>query len=133
MQNKSLDLAPPPMKSWAPPPRPNQPEMSQLERYIERRNRPSRTRGGETDVFTSAIAGILERAKPTFPGVGGQVVIEFVVSETGRMEGLRLAQSSGQPKLDDLVLRSVARVQLVPPPAGTTLRDRTFEITYSYK
>jgi TonB family protein len=132
-QQKSLDLAPPPMKAWTAPPKSNTPQMSDLERYIERRNRPARARGGEVDAFTTAVAASVERVKPISNGLVGQVRIEFVVSETGTMQGLHVTLSSGQPKLDDLILRAVARAALIPPPQGATLRDRTFEITYTYR
>lgn len=132
-QKKVLDLTQPPLSAQSPPTRPNEPQVSAAERYLDRRSRPSRSSSGEIDDFTRAIATSLERAKPVAPGVGGRVIVEFVVTETGRMEGLRVVQGSGQPKLDDLVMRAVARAQLIAPPIGASLRDRTFEITFSYK
>ena len=60
------------------------------------------------------------------------MVIAFGVTESGFMEGLHLVESSGQQQLDRMVLDAVRQVELVTPPAGATLRDRTFEVTYIY-
>lgn len=131
---KPIDLGPPPKFANLPPPtlKPAQHE-SQAERYLARRSRTPRAATGEVDAFTTAVARALERVKPISPGVGGRLLIAFVVSPGGRMEQLRLVESSGSKILDDLVLRAVIKADLPVPPASSTSNDRTFEIAYNYR
>lgn len=132
---KPLDLATPSTFANLPPPAPKSPaeEISPLERYLARQSRSPRAAAGEVDAFTTAVARALERVKPVSPGVGGRLVIAFVVSPFGRMDDLRLVESSGSKVLDDLILRAASTVNLPSPPVTASLRDRTFEIAYNYR
>ncbi len=107
-------------------------QVSAAERYLDRRSKPAQAVYGEVDAYTRLVNNALERTKPVSPGAG-LVVVEFVISETGRLQDLRVAKSSGLAKLDDIVLNSVRTARFQVPPPTATLRDRTFEITYSYK
>ena len=106
---------------------------SQAERYLDRRSKPAKAVFGELDAYTRSVNNAIERTKPVSPGISGLVVVEFVISETGRLQDLRVTTSSGRPKLDEMVLLSVWKAQFLVPPPTATLRDRTFEISYSYK
>lgn len=128
-----LDVKLPPIAKMDAVGRQGMPPISEAERYLQRRSRSGKVSRGEVDSFTREIASSIERVKPVSPGIGGRVTIEFVVSLAGRMEELRVTVSSGDARLDDLILRSVTRAQLAVPPPEATLRDRTFEITFKYR
>lgn len=117
------------------PPLSSKPAMqeSPAERYLTRRSKSPQVATGEVDAFTTAVARALERVKPIAPGVGGRLVISFVVTPGGRMEDLRLVESSGAKALDDLVLRAATKADLPVPPSTATPRDRTFEIIYTFR
>lgn len=106
---------------------------SAAEKYLDRRSKPAKAVFGELDAYTRSVNSAIERTKPVSPGVAGLVVVEFVISETGRLQDLRVTTSSGNPRLDDMVLLSVRKAQFQVPPVTATLRDRTFEVNYSYK
>ena len=107
-------------------------QVSAAETYIDRRSRGQRSAAGIADEFTRTILRILQQSRPISNGMMGRLVVGFGVTEAGFMEGLHLVESSGQQQLDKMVLDALRQVELVTPPAGATLRDRTFEVTYIY-
>ena len=110
-------------------------QLSAAERYLERRSRTATKVQGspELDAYTKSTSLIVERSKPVSPGISGRVVVELIFTEAGRVNTLRVVQSSGKPRLDNIVLESLRRNQYLVPPPGTSLEDRTYELTYDYK
>ena len=107
--------------------------MSAAEFVARQLGGSAKQRAGEIDAFTRAVDYELERAKPVSNGIIGEVVVSFVVSPQGQVEDLQIVRSSGDSRLDRLVLSSVHGLHVRVPPAYADTRDRTFEITYDYK
>jgi periplasmic protein TonB len=92
--------------------------------------RPGATHSGQSDEFERNVVWALAGTKPMGNGKWGTAVVTFVVTEAGRLEGLRLIKSSGDNWLDTGVLMSVKQARLPVPPRGLTAGDRTFNVEY---
>ena len=130
MPQPSLDLSVPRQALEA---KPKKRAMTAAEFVARQLGGSARERAGEIDDFTRAVVREIEAAKPVSNGIAGTVVISFVVSVAGDLENLQLTGSSGDSRLDNLVLRSVQGIHVRVPPAFAENRDRTFEITFDYK
>jgi TonB family protein len=62
----------------------------------------------------------------------GQVTIRLFLSETGNLLEARLVRSGGDPIMDQNVVFSAKQASFPIPPAGATVADRTFLVTYVY-
>ena len=51
----------------------------------------------------------------------------------GELAELRVTRSSGDARLDRLVVNSLRGLRVKIPPAAAGTRDRSFEITYDYQ
>jgi len=93
---------------------------------------PGITRSGENYEFGRGVIMALRRTMPGFTVVG-QVTIRLFLSEIGNIVEVRLVRSSGDPILDQSVLFSAKQASFPIPPAGATVADRTFMVTYVYR
>lgn len=93
---------------------------------------PGAARLGEASPFVKSVIRTLKSNMPRPAGMKGNVVIQLIVGVTGEIEGLRIVKSSGRPELDRLVAERVYKTRLASPPATASLRERLFQITYSY-
>ena len=65
-------------------------------------------------------AALIKSSKPVYPsaarraGVEGRVLLEILVGSSGRVESVRVAESSGHQSLDQSALRSVSRWRFRP-------------------
>ncbi len=110
--------------------RPEQPKRVARSAGNVRVMRPGATHSGKSDEFERQVIWALGATKPMGNGKWGSAVVTFVVSETGRLEDLRLIKSSGDNWLDTGVLMSVRQARLPTPAAGLTAGDRTFNVEY---
>ena len=92
----------------------------------------SEARLGNASEYVRSVLRVLKREMPRSIGVKGSVVLQFIVSPTGDIQQIRLAQSSGRPELDRHVFERVRTTHLVAPAATTPKRERMFQITYEY-
>ncbi|MFZ1107169.1 MAG: TonB family protein [Rhodomicrobium sp.] len=92
--------------------------------------RPGATHSGKSDAFERDVVWALSATKPMGNGKWGSAVVTFVVTESGRVEGLRLIKSSGDNWLDTGAMMSVRQAKLPVPPSGLTSGDRTFNVEY---
>ncbi len=92
--------------------------------------RPGATHVGKSDEFERAVIWALGATVPMGNGKWGTSVVTFVVSETGKVEGLTLIKSAGDNWLDQGALLAVKQARMPVPPAGLPAGDRTFVIRY---
>jgi protein TonB len=90
------------------------------------------TRSGENDEFGRGVIRALRR---TMPGsdVLGQVTIRLFLNEHGNIGEVRLLRSSSNPIMDQNVVFAAKQSSFPIPPAGATVADRTFVVTYIYR
>lgn len=70
---------------------------------------------------------------PSPSGKLGRVTIRLFVSEYGNLADVRVVSSAGDPILDQNVVFAAKQSNFPIPPAGSTLGDRTFLVTYIYR
>jgi len=92
---------------------------------------PNITRSGENDEFGRGVVRALRRTMPGSDRLG-QVTIRLFLSETGNLLEARLVRSGGDPIMDQNVVFSAKQASFPIPPAGATVADRTFLVTYVY-
>jgi periplasmic protein TonB len=92
---------------------------------------PGITRSGENDEFGRGVIRALRRTMPT-SSMLGQVTVRFLLSETGNLVEVRVVAPSRDPVFDQNVAFSVKQASFPIPPAGATIADRTFQVTYIY-
>ncbi len=92
-----------------------------------------KARAEAVDAYTRDVIRLLIASKPSWTGVTGELVVGFAISLRGDIQDVEVVRSSGNAKLDNVILASLAAIRLPPPPPGAELRDRTMEVTYDYK
>ena len=106
---------------------------SDFDQSVTMMSKAGTARRGEASPFVREILRILKQAMPRPFGTKGRVVIQLIVSPTGEVEALRVAQSSGMPELDRMVLQSIRSAHLTPPTKDTKESDRFFNVTYIFE
>ena len=92
---------------------------------------PGITRSGENDEFGRGVIRALRKTMPTSRMLG-QVTVRLLLSETGNLVEVRVVAPSRDPVFDQNVAFSVKQASFPIPPAGSTVADRTFQVTYIY-
>jgi TonB family protein len=90
------------------------------------------TRSGENDEFGRGVIRALRRTMPGSDRLG-QITIRLLLSETGNIVEVRLVRSGGDPIMDQNVVFAAKQSSFPIPPAGATVVDRTFLVTYVYR
>lgn len=90
---------------------------------------------GQIAAYAKSVVGALARTAPRTAGTAGRgtVRVEFAIGDDGAIELLKVKQSSGRPRLDDLALAAVRATRFPAPPAGLTLPQRTYEVPYHFR
>ena len=65
-------------------------------------------------------------------GLQGRVLVAFSISETGQLQGVRLAQSSGFDELDHRALQIVGAANIPVPPSGLSVMRRSYISAFSF-
>jgi protein TonB len=94
---------------------------------------PNVTRSGENDEFGRGVIRALRKTMPVPRDALGRVTVRLLLSETGNLTQAQLVRSSGDPILDQNVVFAARQSSFPIPPAGATLADRTFLVTYIYR
>ena len=102
-------------------------------RYAAVMRPPNVTRSGENDEFGRGVIRALRKTMPVSPDTLGRVTVRLLLSETGNLTQLQLVRSSGDPILDQNVVFAAKQSSFPIPPAGSTVPDRTFLVTYIYR
>jgi periplasmic protein TonB len=92
--------------------------------------RPGASHKGRSDEFAKDVVWALDATKPMGNGKYGSVIVTFTVNDAGKLEGLRLIKSAGDPWLDQAVLMSVRQARMPKPPEPLPAGDRTFNVHY---
>ena len=61
------------------------------------------------------------------------MTVRLFLSETGNLADLQLVRNAGEPLLSQEVVFAVRQASFPIPPAGSTVPDRTFLVTYIYQ
>ncbi len=88
---------------------------------------------GVVRAYARRISIALDRNKPRSRGMRGKVVVQFVVDTDGKPQRPEVLKSSGNPRLDDLVVAAIVRVPFPPPPPDMSVRQRTFNVPFEYR
>ena len=83
--------------------------------------------------YARYVAQALAKTKPKGCGGLGTVRVKFVIAGDGGLATVEIAKSSGNPKLDDIVLGAVRRTKFLVPPAGMTPLQLTYEVPYHFR
>jgi protein TonB len=102
-------------------------------RYPSVTRPPNVTRSRENSEFGRAVIRALYKTMPVAGDTVARVTIRLFLSETGNLTQLQLVRSSGDPILDQNVMFAARQSSFPIPPAGATLADRTFLVTYIYR
>jgi periplasmic protein TonB len=93
---------------------------------------PDITRSGENDEFGRGVIRALRRTMPEPRGETGRVTVRLLLSDTGNLAELQLIRGATDPTLTQSVVFAVRQSSFPIPPAGATVSDRTFLVTYVY-
>jgi TonB family protein len=94
---------------------------------------PGITRSGENDDFGRGVIRALRATMPPPNGVYGRVTVRLLLNNNGDLAEVQVLEPSGKPGLDQNVVFSTKQAYFPLPPAGATVPDRTFFITYVYR
>jgi protein TonB len=94
---------------------------------------PNVTRSRENSEFGRGVIRALHKTMPVAGDTVARVTVRLFLSETGNLTQLQLVRSSGDPILDQNVMFAARQSSFPIPPAGATLADRTFLVTYIYR
>ena len=65
-------------------------------------------------------------------GLQGRVVVTYSISEDGTLSGARVAQSSGEQRLDSEALQIVRGAAFPLPPSGMSVSHRNFVSAFTF-
>lgn len=88
---------------------------------------------GQISRYGLSVRAALNRNRPLYFGTDGRVVVEFWVTETGRVHRVQIARSSGMKDLDDAAVRSIQKTQFPAPPDGMTEKQRGFRVPFEFR
>ncbi len=88
---------------------------------------------GVARAYDSAVSKVLDRSKPRSRGLRGQVRVQFVVDPGGRSELPLVVASSGNTKLDDMVVEAVRRIEFPRPPPELSPKQRTYAVSFAFR
>jgi periplasmic protein TonB len=66
-------------------------------------------------------------------GLQGRVIVAYSISQDGSLQGARIAQSSGERRLDSQALQIVQGAAFPSPPAGMSVTHRTFVTAFTFE
>lgn len=92
---------------------------------------PGITRSAENDEFGRGVMRALKHAMPASSRVG-RVVLRLILDEKGKLHEMRVIRTEGGALIEQNVLSAAKHTKFPTPPAGSTVADRTFLVTYVY-
>lgn len=94
---------------------------------------PAAASAGAMREYAQYVAQALSKARPKGVGGFGTVKVKLVVAPAGGLAAVEIAKSSGDRRLDNLVLAAVQRAALPAPPPGMTATQLTYEVPYHFR
>jgi periplasmic protein TonB len=88
---------------------------------------------GDMSQFEIDVRDALGRHRPSFTGATGHVEVVFGLTEAGDLRTVSIARSSGNDKLDKIVLRAIRSTLFPLPPAGMTDLQRSFSVPFDFQ
>ena len=88
---------------------------------------------GDMTQFEIEVRDALGRNRPAFPGATGHVEVVFGLSAFGDLHSVSISRSSGNDRLDRIVLRAVKATRFPLPPSGTTDLQRSFSVPFDFQ
>jgi TonB family protein len=93
---------------------------------------PDITHSPENDEFGRSVVRALKGTMPQSSRLG-RLKIRLLLDEKGRLRDLRLVESGGDSEMEQKVLKAAQSTSFPTPPAGSSIPDRTFLVTYVYR
>jgi len=93
---------------------------------------PNITHSSENDEFGRSVIRALRSTMPQSSRTG-RLKIRLLLDEQGRLRDLRLVESGGDSEMERKVLKAAQSTSFPTPPAGSSVPDRTFLVTYVYR
>lgn len=94
---------------------------------------PATASPGAVREYASYVSQALAKAKPKGVGTYGTVQVKLRISPDGELTSVEIGKSSGNKKLDEMVLAAVQRVKLRTPPPGMTADQRWYQVSYYFR
>ena len=94
---------------------------------------PAAASPGAVREYARYVAQALAKTKPKGSGGLGTVRVKFVIAGDGGLATVEITKTSGNAKLDDIVLGAVHHTKFLVPPAGMTPLQLTYEVPYHFK
>ncbi len=88
---------------------------------------------GALQAFGREVARLLQGSPPKPVKGRGRVAVVFVIGRRGGLDAVRVADSSGNARLEEAALGAVRRVRFPQPPEGATVDQRSFRQDYRFK
>ena len=94
---------------------------------------PAAATAGAAREYSRNVAEALRKTRPKAVREFGTVRVKFRIAEDGGVDSAEIAKSSGNKKLDDIVLEAVRQTKFLTPPAGMTSTQRFYELPYYFR
>lgn len=85
------------------------------------------------DQYAASVRKAIARVPLTGSGRRGRVVVEFVLDASGRVEAVRLRETSGRADVDAAAAAVIAAARFPRPPPGMTEGERTYVIPFEFR
>ena len=87
---------------------------------------------GTQSAYSKSVTTALARNKPKVYLSRGSVYVQFELDRTGALRYVRVAQSSGDPLLDQTGVDAIRKTTFPPPPPDVDPRDLRYTIHYVF-
>jgi TonB family protein len=94
---------------------------------------PAAATAGAARAYSRNVVEALRKTRPKAVREFGTVRVKFRIAEDGGVDSAEIAKSSGNKKLDDIVLEAVRQTKFQTPPAGMTSTQRFYELPYYFR
>jgi TonB family protein len=94
---------------------------------------PAAATAGAAREYSRNVVEALRKTRPKAVREFGTVRVKFRIAEDGGVDSAEIAKSSGNKKLDDIVLEAVRQTKFQTPPAGMTSTQRFYELPYYFR
>ena len=88
---------------------------------------------GVVRAYAGTISKVLDRQKPRSGGRTGKVQVQFVIDTAGKSAVPVVLASSGNQRLDEIVVEAIQRMDFPAPPPQMSERQRTFKVPFAFR
>ncbi|NJO23853.1 MAG: energy transducer TonB, partial [Sphingomonadales bacterium] len=83
--------------------------------------------------YARYVTQALAKAKPKGIGAAGTVKVKLAIAPRGGLASVEIVRSSGNRRLDAMVIVAVQHAALPTPPPGLTPAQLTYEVPYHFR